>query len=292
MIGTYRFIQEGRLLAEQPNIITTAGKKALLEFVAGYSKSLVGSLVVGVGTTAAAIGDTKLNFEVSRQPVTNSGVDYANNAVIFRAQLLPTDEVSIYEVGAHTMGLASSGSTSQLLLGFNAESDAWSAGTWVSTNSRLGSALQITAGASSTTTSSLAGLGMDLSSYSALDQFVFAVRANNAFVSTVQFRFLTSAGNYFQYATGALSSGTYAILNANKGALTVVGTPDWASITEVQVLVTATAGGTASVDIDGLRIEDVDASREESALISRAVLGSPIVKTVGLPLDIEYAITL
>ena len=58
------------------------------------------------------------------------------------------------------------------------------------------------------------------------------------------------------------------------------------------MLVTATAGGTASVDIDGLRIEDVDANREESALISRAVLGSPIVKTVGLPLDIEYAITL
>ena len=292
MRGTYRFYQGGELIGEHSNLITTAGKKALLEYAAGYTKRLVGSLLVGVGATAANVADVKLNFEVARQPVTNASVDYANSAVVFKTQLPSPDEYTIYEVGAHSGGAESAAGASQLLFNMDANTDTWSSGTWVATNSRLGSALQITAGASTTTTSTLTGLSLDLSQYSALDQFIFAVRANNAFVSNVTFRFVTSSGNYYSASTGALSSGVYTIITANKGAFTATGTPNWANITEVHILVTATAGGTASVDIDGIRVEDVDANREESVLVSRAVLGAPVVKAVGLPLDIEYAITL
>lgn len=292
MRGTYKFIQNGEVIAEQSNLITTAGKKALLEFVAGYTKKLVGSLVVGIGTTAANVADRKLVFEVARQPTTVSGVDYLTGDVIFRTQLSPTDEVSIYEVGAHSMGIESSGSSSQLLLGFNAERDAWSAGTWVSTNSRIGSALQVSAGVSATADSTLSGIEMDLSEYSDLDQFVLAYRANTANTSSITVYFQTDPSNHYSWTIASPSNGVYAIASTTKGAMTKTGSADWSNITSIRVRVVSTGGGASTVDFDGLRVEDVDANREESVLVSRAVLGSPIVKTVGLPLDIEYAITL
>lgn len=292
MRGTYRFIQGGEVIAEVDNLITTAGKKALLEYVAGYTKRLAGSLVVGIGTTAANVADRKLSFEVSRQPVTNTTVDYANNAVVFKAQLPTTDELSIYEIGAHSMGEESAADTSQLLLDFDVNTDAWSQGTFVATNSRIGSALQLTPALSTSVTSALFGLALDLSQYSADDTFTFAYRSNNANNSTLSFRFVTSGGNYYQMSTSTLVSGTYYITSVTKGSLTVVGTPDWSNITEFHVVATAGAGGAGSIDIDGIRIDDTDANREESVLVSRAVLGSPVVKAVGLPLDIEYAITL
>jgi len=291
MRGTYRFIQGGEVIAEFDNLITTAGKKALLEYVAGYTKSIAGSLAVGIGTTAANVADRKLAFEVSRKAVTNATVDYAAGAVVFKTQLPTTDELSIYEIGAHTSAEEGAG-LSQLLLDFDVNTDAWSVGTFVATNSRIGSALQVTATASTTTDSTLNDLALDLSAYSALDTFTFATRANNAFASSIAWFFKTDASNYYLFSLSTPVSGTYNLTTYTKSQATVVGTPNWANITQVTVRVTATAGGTASVDFDGIRIDDTDANKEESVLFSRAVLGSPVVKTVGLPLDIEYAVTL
>src|SRR6187431_1840996 len=121
MIGTYRFIQDGKVIAESSNLITTAGKKALLDYAARYTKQLVGSLVVGIGSTAAAVGDKKLNFEVARSTVDTSTVDYPNNAVIFKAQIPQEVAVTVYEVGAHTQeATQGEDSGSKMILDFNA----------------------------------------------------------------------------------------------------------------------------------------------------------------------------
>lgn len=292
MIGTYRFIQDGNVIAESSNLITTAGKKALLDYAARFTKQLVGSLVVGIGSTAAAVGDKRLAFEVSRASVQNNSVDYPNNAVVFKATIPQDLAVTIYEVGAHTLdGTQLEDFGSQLLLDFNSLYDSWSAGAYVSTNSRMGSALQMTSPVSSATTYTLGNLFLDLSGYSASDTFTLAYRANNAFVSSVSFRFVTSAGNYYATAISAPTSGTYTIASVLKSAFTSTGSPDWSNITQVDIVVTSTGGGIGSIDFDAVRVDDTDANREESVLFSRSVLGSPVVKTADLPLDIEYAVT-
>jgi hypothetical protein len=292
MIGTYRFIQDGKVIAESSNLITTAGRKALLDYAARFTKQLVGSLVVGIGSTAAAVGDKKLAFEVSRSTIQNNSVDYPNNAVVFKAQIPQDVAMTIYEVGAHTLeSTQNTEYSSALLFDFNQTFDTWSGGTFVATNSRLGSALQMTSPVSTATTYTLANIYLDLSGFSSADTFTLAYRANNAFVSSVSFRFVTSAGNYYATSIAAPSSGTYTLASVLKSAFTTTGAPDWANITQVDIVVTSTAGGIGSIDFDGVRVDDLDANREESVLFSRSVLGTPVVKTADLPLDIEYAVT-
>jgi hypothetical protein len=292
MIGTYTFKQNGKVIAQQQNLITTAGRKAIVDYFAGYIGSLVGSIVVGIGTAAANVADTSLNFEFFRTPVDLSSADYANNGVVFKGTLPDTVEGTIYEVGAWSNYSAADQYVSSLLLNFDPNVDTWTAGSYVATNSRIGSALQLTASASATTTSTLADVAFDLSGYSGTDQFSLAYRANNAFVANLKLRLKTDDANYYEYTINTPSSGVYTITSFNKSAMTTTGSPNWANITKVDVSTTSTAGGTGSIDFDGLRIEDRNSLREDSVLVSRTVLGTPVVKTAGLPLDVEYTITL
>lgn len=291
MIGRYRITQGGKVLAEQENLITTAGKKALLEYAARYSRQLIGSLAVGVGSTAANVADIALAFEVQRSALSGTSVDYVNSAVVYKATLPSNLAMTIYEVGAFSLEAETESYGSQLIQSFDENNDAWSAGTFVATNSRLGKALQITAAIGASTTSSLTNLYIDLSGYSGSDKFITATRANNGSVSSAEIRFVTSAGNYYRLDLVSPASGTYAITSFNKSAAVKIGSPDWANITQIDIVVNSTGGGSASMDFDAIRIEDVDSNNEEDVLVSRAVLGAPVVKESGLPLEIEYAVT-
>lgn len=292
MRGKYTFKQNGVVVGESENLITTAGRKAIIDYMAGYNQSLAGAILLGIGTTAANVADKALALEVHRVPVDLSSADYANNAVVFKGKVSAEKEFTVYEAGIQTLYGSGGQSESQLLLDFNADTDLWSVGTFSATNSRLGQALNVTATASTTTTTSLSGIFYDLTPYSDSDQFLFAYRANNAFVSTLVIRFKVDASNYYSYSIAAPSSGVYTITSFNKSAVSTTGTPSWANINSVDILVTATAGGTASIDLDALRIEDRDSVREDNVLVSRSVLGSPVVKTLNIPLDVEYSITL
>ena len=292
MIGKYTFKQDGEIVGESYNLITNAGKKAIVDYLAGYVGRLAGSLAVGIGSAAASVNDTSLQFEVNRPKVELSSADYANFGVVFKAQLPAELAAVIYEVGAYSGSEALSEFDSRMLLDFDQNLDAWSAGSFTTTNSRLGSALTLSAAASTTTTSNLTGISFDLSGYSAADQFTFVYRANNAFVSAIGIRLKTDASNYFTYNIATPTSGTYALTTFNKSAMVATGTPDWSNITQAEVYVTATAGGTASVDFEGLRIEDRDSYREENVLVSRSVLGTPVTTVTGIPMDIEYSITI
>ena len=292
MIGTYRFIQNGEVIAESSNLITTAGKKALLDYAARFTKQLVGSLVVGIGSATAVVGDKKLGFEVARASVMNNSVDYPNSAVVYKAQIPQDLAVTIYEVGALTSDAVSMQDFgSKLVLDFNETYDSWSTGAWIPNFSRLGNALRLTPSTSTTASSVLSNVFLDFYGYSDADQFSFAYRAGNSFIANVTFRFRTDASNYYSTTITSPASGVYTITTVNKSAMVATGSPDWSNITSVEVTATATSGGAGVFDFDAVRIDDTDANREENVLFSRSVLGSPVVKTADLPLDIEYAVT-
>jgi hypothetical protein len=70
------------------------------------------------------------------------------------------------------------------------------------------------------------------------------------------------------------------------------GLPDQTSIVKIGVGVKAKSSGATTVLFDGLRINDEDAFRTDYGLISRSVLTTPIVKTFGKQMVIEYRIGL
>jgi hypothetical protein len=135
----------------------------------------------------------------------------------------------------------------------------------------------------------MAGLSMDFIDNSSLDTFVIAYNVDNANVASAKIRFRTDASNYYEYTISAPTAG-YKFSSFTKGSATVVGTPNWADINELEVLTTATAGGVASIEYDGIRIEDVDTVAPEFGLVARYVPASPIVKLEGSIQDVEYAL--
>ena len=54
----------------------------------------------------------------------------------------------------------------------------------------------------------------------------------------------------------------------------------------------AKSSGATNVLLDGLRLNDEDKYNTQYGLISRSVLTEPIVKTLGVEMDIEYKINL
>jgi len=70
------------------------------------------------------------------------------------------------------------------------------------------------------------------------------------------------------------------------------GVTDFANITKIEVGAKAKSSGATTVLLDGLRINDDYKYNTQYGLISRSVLSQPIVKTLGVEMDIEYKINL
>lgn len=130
---------------------------------------------------------------------------------------------------------------------------------------------------------------MDFTNYGGLDVIKLAYYVANANTSNIVMKFYTDLSNYYTLTISAPAAG-YRISSVLMSAATVTGAPTWSNITQVDVSTTSTAGGASSVTLDGLRIEDRDSTIETDVLVTRTILGSPIVKTNGVPLDIEFTV--
>ena len=111
MIGKYIISQDGKVLAEVPNVLTWAGKQTIIKYLAGLISEYAGAIAVGVGSTAANVNDNTLEFEVGRAPVNMKAVktfgtqvtatpSYNQNAqVVFRGTMSEDVAGEVYEVG-------------------------------------------------------------------------------------------------------------------------------------------------------------------------------------------------
>jgi hypothetical protein len=290
--GIYRFYQNGDLVHEEENLITTNGKVAILRYLAGYSAHFGRSIRLGVGTTAANAADQTLNFENVQAPVTLISPDYTNTWLVFKARVPEDRAGTFYEVGLNTAyndQVQAFGSAQ--ILTFDNSIEPWTAGTYNTTTARVSAGnLRIAPGAASTTVAATLDTYLDLSGYSASDDMKLAynVAAN---VASMYIRFYTDATNYFTYTITAPTAG-YKISTFNKGNFVATGAPSWSSITQVGISVTSNATGGTTVDFDGFRIDDKDTYNQVETLVSRTVLGTPVTKAAGVPLDIEYTLDL
>lgn len=273
-------------------MITTRGKTFIKRYLAGQAGTLVGAISVGVGATAATLTDERMQFEFARVPVDVIDFDMVNNQLIFKGTLDEEVEGKIYEIGIWTdeFNNAAGSQSVGLITSFDSLSEDWSVETFDSAITRIGTdSLKFTPAASGTSSSVLTGITLDLVDYSSLDTFVLAYNIDNAFTANLKVRLRTDSSNYYEFTVTSPTAG-YKFSTFTKGSATVVGTPSWADINEIEVRATATAGGSASVEFEGLRIEDVDSIAPEYGLIARFIPSVVETKLEGIVQDIEYAL--
>lgn len=288
--GIYRFFEEGRLVGAGSNLLTTEGKKIILRYLAGQRRLIGDTLAVGVGTDAANVADETLNFEFTRATINVISPDFENSKIIFKGTLPIGSQGEIREAGLWSQSESETSGpfVSRLLFTFDEATETWTGGVFTADPEKIGGdSLSVTATASSTSTSERGSLELDLSGYSDLELFKLSYYVNNSNTSSIVIRFKTDDSNYFSYTISTPSSG-HSIYEFDKVSGTSTGSPDWSNITEVELRVTATSGGSTTVDFDAIRIEDTDSLNPEYVLISRVVLGTPLQKTADKQMDIEY----
>lgn len=266
-------------------MITSNGKAQLKRFYARQVGDIADSLGFGVGATAASLGDVRLGYEVVRVPILSINVDPGSDRIVFRAQVQPGQIKTIYEIGLWASGLSSPEATNLSLLD---GPSVWTNGTLSSSNARIStSALQVNYVANGTTNAEVSGFLVDLSRYSDADAMVVAYHATTN-LSSVRVRLGTDATNYYEWLLPAPVANGYNIARVSRSAATKTGTPDWAAVTYAAIRPSATAGGSGSIFLDGIRFESNSLS-VSNLLVARSVI-TPSTIDPDVTSDVEYSV--
>ena len=83
LTGALKIYLNGEVVREINNLVVTAGKSWVASRMQGVAASVITHMAIGTGTTAAAIGDTILETEVTRQALATSGGVASTNTITF-----------------------------------------------------------------------------------------------------------------------------------------------------------------------------------------------------------------
>lgn len=303
--GTYRIYEDGELVGEGKNLITTAGKRIIAGFLAGSNPTWADAIAVGAIPTAATISDKHLGFEIARGQVNARSVTFGGGAggthrIIIKAPLETTVAGTIYELGVYSQyQINSVGASETVLIGAGDSIENWTyhnGTTFVptidapdTTNNRVGQDGIIMTSTGVAKRYRLPNLQLDLSQYGSADNFLFATKIVSGTLTGMQVKFNTDDTNFYTYTfptMSAFATATYAGVAFAKSLWTASGTPNWNNITSVEFIVTASAS--VSLLIDGIRVQDEDFVDPDYALVSHSILASQIVKSAGSFMEIEY----
>jgi len=306
--GEYVFYEDGKEVGRNKNLITKFGKRYLTQYLAGQSNTNLKDIAIGIGSTAASVNDTQLGFEFYRSPVTMSSIDIQTNSTtgissygVVHKTTIPVDVVGVIsEIGIFpTVSLSSTDYASNSISTFE-DNQSWadSSGAFPSVlttpTPKIGTYYLSMGAAASGTKQYFNNFNIDISGYSALDSLTIAYRQTDLNLDYVFVRMYDSNNNYYEirYAGDVSTGDKIKLLTLNNfySSGYGVGAPDQTSIVKIGVGVKAKSSGSTAVLFDGLRINDEDAFRTDYGLISRSVLSTPIVKTLGKQMVIEYRI--
>jgi len=250
-----------------------------------------------LGNRAESNTDTKLQFEVERVDINLTSYDFVNNKLIFKAPIPDDFSGKIYEVGIYSLAEDPNAGelASRLITTFDSGTETWLnagvAATFSSSNTRVGiDSLNHTPAGSGSTTSVLSGLTLDINGFAGTDVFLFAFNLGTANTSSIRFRFLTDASNYYDFTVNSGMTAGYKIVSFNKSAATVTGAPSWSNIIEIQITTNSGAGGASNVDFDAIRIQDRDSTSLDYILVARKVLTTPVTSIAVQAQDLEFTL--
>ena len=297
--GIYKFYQDGKLIGESENSLTTTGRILAIKTLMGAIPNFGSSLSVGVDGTANVVPggtvlatNTRLGFKVSSTPVisSNLGLSNSKDALVFKGRLEDPYAYSIYEVGLFSSPLSGGATThkSETLLSFEGSDNlsqtnnsalptAGGSGLITTGNFRIGdTALLIKSTETVKCNNSFAGLN----TFNPTDYINVAYHATTDADLEIKFYSGTATNTYTFSYTGAAA---YRVVSALISSGTATSGFDWSNITEIRF--SATSG---DITLDGIRFESADNLDTNNGLVSRTALSTPITKSAGIPIDIEY----
>lgn len=310
VFGEYKFYEDNKEIHRSKNLLTKFGKRYITQYLAGQSNTNLKDIALGVGSTAATVNDTQLGFEFYRSPVTMNSIDIQTSpstgvttyGVVYKTTI-PVDVAGVInEVGLFpAVSLNSTDYASNSISTFEdnqiwADSTGANPSTTTSPFPNIGTYYISISAPTSQSKEYFYNFNIDVSGYSALDSLTLAYYQSDINLDYVYVRLYDSVNRYYEIRyTGDLSVG-YKIksltLNNLYDSGYGSGTPNQSDIVKISVGVKAKSLGASSVLFDGLRINDEDAFRSDYGLISRSVLTTPIVKSLGKQMVIEYRIGL
>jgi hypothetical protein len=307
--GVYRFIIDGEVIAEQKNALTSMGRAIAIKSLLGIVPNFGGVISYGIGdepnTISAStnlITNNGMQFEIGRTPVIGSSLDVSSSTdvLVYRGVIDSTAQYQIYEVGLFPGGISDTNAdvTGSTIFDFDRvdlfnKVGTASAGALVNAiESRIGTqlfSLPTTDGVNSYISYQTSNNILEsIDRYTSFDTFRLAGFDFNSYSSSVYFRFYTDDTNYFDYTFTTPTSSGYFIVSAEKGSAGITGSPRWANITSARVWQTS---GSA-LYLDGLKIDFGSYLQDTiTGMISRAVLATPVRKPPGIPLTIEYSLS-
>lgn len=291
-------------------MITKFGKRFITSYLANGLNFNKKDLAIGIGSTAVTANDTDLEFEFYRSGVflgstdiqTNPSTGQTTYAVVYKTTL-PTDvEGVISEIGLFpTTTLSSTDYSSKYISSFE-DVTLWKDAngdqpTTVKTPTpKIGSSyFNITAPANQRNYYQL-NTSFDMSGYGVNDTISIAFNQTDLNLDYVYVRFYSSSTTYKEIRFAAATSIGNKILSTDISNLfnstySSTDTIDYSAITTIEVGIKAKTAS-STVLLDGLKINDDNTYNSQYGLISRSVLTTPIVKKLGVEMDIEYKINL
>jgi hypothetical protein len=292
-------------------MITKFGKRFITSYMANGLNFNEKDIAIGIGNRAESVNDTDMQFEFYRSGVflgssdiqTNTATGETTYSVVYKTTL-PTDvEGVIWEIGVFpTSSLQNTDFSSQYISSFEnsyswRDSNGDEAEKVSSPQPRIGSSyFKISAPINGSKSYSLDTL-FDISGYGVDDSLTIAFYQIDLNLDYVYVRFYSSPTDYKEVRFAASSTIGEKIFNAKlsdlfNSSFSSGTSTDFSSITKIEVGGKAKSTGSTIVLLDGLRINDDDRYNPQYGLISRSVLDNPIVKKLGVEMDIEYKINL
>lgn len=275
--GTYNIYLDGKKISSK-NLITTSGKEIIKQYLAGNLPSWSGSIAVGTISTAAAVGDTSLKFEVDRRPTITKGID-PNGNIVLRAAFPLDLSLRINEVGVFPFVNTTANGRYQDSIITDFSEPGWTpslASDTVNVSYVGSSNMKLD---STYTSATLTGLNIDISGYSSTDKFQLLVNNLDSNTKTITLTF--KDGNISNNTTvtfpNIISSGLQSVEVA-------IGSTNITSINEIVLSSTNT---NKNISLDCLKFLNADESGYALNIVSRSI-PTEVVKLAGQDLEIEY----
>lgn len=264
-------------------MIVDSGRLNIKRFFSGEIADIAGSVGFGVLDTPVVAEDTRLAYEVVRTPVTSIHADTNTDRIVVKTSIAPGVINMIYEIGIFA---SSTDVDISRFLSLDPDTESWTNATMTATNARAtDQTVRVDVVASGTTNAELTTIVEDLSAFLGTDEIVVGFYAT-ANVSSLRIRLGTDSANYYEFVAASPATG-YNVVRFARSTAAVTGSPSWDNIVYLAVRPSATAAGSASVYIDGIRIEQV---RTDSLLVARTVPDTPIETDPDITTDVEYSL--
>jgi len=298
--GTYVFSQNGKEIGRSDNLITTNGRKVLLQYLSGTRSDWAADMCIGALNTSVNALDVGLNYETGRFPVTlktyQSATTTNPDLIIVRATLPASLYANIYEIGLYPESKVTNvASRSNNIITDFSDLTNWVAGISDNTQSITNQGTVFITGyiAQGTASPRIGGFSVDISpnttyqnntfninflGYSAVDTLDLLVY--NTVAGNLTLTLQDSVGNSYVFNYTLTTNTGYQSISANF--------PSNIFFTNQISSITITTDTTAALTLDAIKASVTQELTSEDYIISKSLLSNPIAKIYGTPLDIDY----